>query len=121
MSVRARLFVPLLLLAATACGSSGGPPEVRDMGDPVEVTAVRINNQAWSDAVMYVERDAQRVRLGDVPAQGVRVFRIPNSMISAVSLRFVADPVGSSRTASSYELAVMRGDTVTLTIPPGAF
>lgn len=119
MIVRARFFVlSLFLLASAACG---GRREVRDMGDPAEITAVRISNQSWSDAVIYVERDAQRVRLGDVSAQGVRVFRIPNSMISAVSLRFVADPVGSSRTASSFDLTVMRGDTVTLTIPPAAF
>jgi hypothetical protein len=120
MPVRTRILLPLLLLVASACG--GAPREgVRDMGDPATLTAVRITNQSWSDAVMYVMRETQRVRLGDVPAQGTRVFRIPNSMVSAVSLRFVADPVGSNRTASSYDISIMRGDTVTLTIPPTAF
>ena len=120
MPVRFRILFPLLLALVAACGGASRG-EVRDMGAPQEVTAVRITNQSWSDVVMYVHRESQRVRLGDIPAQGTRVFRIPASMISAVSLRFEADPVGSSRTASSYDLAVMRGDTVTLTIPPTAF
>jgi hypothetical protein len=44
---------------------------------------------------------------------------LPHNMVfGATPLRFMADPIGSSRTSQSFEITVSPGDEVTLTIPP---
>ena len=114
-----RLVLPFMLLAliVVACG-----PRSRSSRPPVAVepTYVRITNQSWLDMNVYVLRSSQRIRLGTVGANQTQRFRLPQNLIfGATPLRFMADPIGSSRTASSFEIVVSPGDEVTLTIPPG--
>ena len=114
-----RLALPLMLLAlvAAACG-----PRSRSSRPPaaVEPAYVRITNQSWLDMNVYVLRSSQRIRLGTVSANQTQRFRLPQNLVfGATPLRFLADPIGSSRTASSFEIVVSPGDEVTLTIPPG--
>jgi hypothetical protein len=68
---------------------------------------------------IYALRGSQKVRLGLVTGLKVSLLTIPSSLIfGATSLRFLADPIGSSRTPVSDEITVSHGDVVTLTIPP---
>jgi hypothetical protein len=47
------------------------------------------------------------------------VLRVPPVLITGVTpLRFIADPIGSSRASVSEEITVTPGDSVMLTIPP---
>jgi hypothetical protein len=113
-----RLVLPFVLLAlVTACASrsrSNRPPA------SVEPTYVRVTNQSWLDMNVYVLRSSQRLRLGTVSANQTQRFTLPQNLIfGATPLRFLADPIGSSRTAQSFEIVVSPGDEVTLTIPPG--
>jgi hypothetical protein len=104
----------LTFVAACARTRSSRPPNV----DPP--TYVRITNQSWLDVNMYVLRSSQRIRLGTVGANQTQRFTLPaNLVFGATPLRFMADPIGSSRTAQSFEIVVSPGDEVTLTIPPG--
>jgi hypothetical protein len=121
MYAHARRFAAaLLLLAVAAC--AGNPRTRQADPDASERTTVRVDNQAWSEAVIYVEHLSQRIRLGDVPSQGSRTFTIPDDVVGAANtLRFVADPVGNSQTATSFNLQVFRGQELHLTIPPQAF
>ena len=67
---------------------------------------------------IYVVRSGQRIRLGTVSGTSTQKLVIPPSLIfGATPLSFVADPIGSSRTATSWELTVQPGDEVTLIIP----
>ncbi len=113
-----RLVLPFLLLAlVAACG-----PRSRSNRPPVSnpPAYVRITNQSWLDMNMYVLRSSQRIRLGTVGANQTTRFRLPQNLIfGATPLRFMADPIGSSRTAQSFEIVVSPGDEVALTIPPG--
>ena len=69
--------------------------------------------------VIYVLNGSQRVRLGLANGSSTRSFTIPKYLlIGAGPIRFLADPVGGSRTPVSEEISVQPGDTVTLTIPP---
>jgi hypothetical protein len=113
-----RLVLPFVLLAlVTACASrsrSNRPPA------SVEPTYVRVTNQSWLDMNVYVLRSSQRLRLGTVSANQTQRFTLPHNLVfGATPLRFLADPIGSSRTAQSFEIVVSPGDEVTLTIPPG--
>jgi hypothetical protein len=113
-----RLALPFMLLAlVAACGPrsrSNRPPAA------VEPTYVRITNQSWLDMNVYVLRSSQRIRLGTVGANQTQRFLLPQNLVfGATPLRFLADPIGSSRTARSFEIVVAPGDEVSLTIPPG--
>ncbi len=83
-----------------------------------EHTTVTVDNQSFSDMTIYVVR-GQRIRLGNARGHSKSTFTIPPSIVAGVStLRFVADPIGSSRASVSEEISVNAGDTIGLTIPP---
>jgi hypothetical protein len=107
----ALLFASLAL----ACGPrrTGGDQQ---MSAP---TTLRVENQAFLDMTIYVLRSGQRYRLGIAGGNSTARFVIPASMVGGVSLSFLADPIGSSRTPVSQEIVVTPGDEVTLFIPPG--
>jgi hypothetical protein len=112
-----RLALPFVLLAMLGCAprsrSSAPPP-----ANPP--TYVRITNQSWLDMNVYVLRSSQRIRLGMIGANQTQRFTLPANLIfGATPLRFMADPIGSSNTAQSFEIVVSPGDEITLTIPPG--
>lgn len=109
-----RLLV--LGLTAAAC-SSGRPGNV----DPNAPAAVEVDNRNFADMTIYVVRTGgDRLRLGLATGNSTRTFAIPNYVLSGGSqtLRFLADPVGSSEAPITEELTVLPGDTVTLTIQP---
>jgi hypothetical protein len=99
----------------TACGgrSSDVSPE------PEGQTTVEVENQGFSDMVIYALDGPQRVRLGTVTGNSTRTFPIPRYLVGGGgTLRFLADPIGSNRTPVSEEMTVQPGDQVSITIPP---
>ena len=115
-TIMRRLLPALLLAAALAVGACGSarPPEA---GPPR--TTVRVENRNFLDVRVYVTPPGgQRVRLGIVSGGASQVFEIPAYIVrSAPTLRFLADPIGSTQTAFSEEIAVIPGDEVSLIIP----
>jgi hypothetical protein len=80
---------------------------------------VQVQNQGFSDMVVYAVNAGQRLRLGLATGHSTKTFTIPRYLVrSAGPLRFLADPIGGDRTPVSEELTVAPGETVTLTIPP---
>jgi hypothetical protein len=109
----------LLAVALAACGGRSSPdsqpnPDVESSSDAM----VSVDNRGFSDMTIYVVRGAQRVRLGVVSGNSVESFTIRNQYIINGPVQFLADPIGSSRSPVSEELAVNPGDIVTLMIPP---
>ncbi|MBA3646066.1 MAG: hypothetical protein H0W63_07775 [Gemmatimonadaceae bacterium] len=83
-------------------------------------TTLKVDNRAYLDMTIYVMRGAERVRLGQATGASSSTFTIPADMVQMLTpLRFVADPIGSSRAAISEELNVRAGDEVVMEIPPG--
>ena len=104
----------LLIAAAASCASA--PRNEAD--ELARRTTVTVDNQSFSDMTVYVTR-GQRIRLGTASGKSKTVFTIPRSIVIGTStLRFIADPVGSSRQSVSEEIAVSEGDQVGLMIPP---
>ena len=109
------LRIMAVAVAAAACVTAGGTGGV----SADEPTTLRVDNQGFSDITVYAIRNTQRLRLGLAPGHVNTVFRVPQTLMSGLTqLRFVADPIGSSRASVSEEITVAPGDSVVLTIPP---
>lgn len=100
----------------TAPGCAKMPPA---SVDPMAPAMLEVDNQSFYDMNVYVLRNGMRIRLGTVPGNGRAVFELPRTVVGlGIPVRFVADPIGSSRAPYSEEIAIAPGDTVMLTIPP---
>lgn len=107
-------IVGALALTIAACATRGSASRT-----PESATYVEVRNQSWQDQTVYVLRSSQRIRLGTVTGSSTQRLRIPSNLLfGATPLAFVVDPIGSSRQATSMEIMVTPGETVTLTIPP---
>jgi hypothetical protein len=112
----ARTGVCLSLVAAAACAPRAGRVEI----PPGTAATLRVDNQAFLDVNVYVLRSGQRTRLGTVTGLTTQTFVLPRTMVgTAVSVRFLADFVGSNRAPMSEEVVVWEGDEIELRIPPG--
>ena len=113
MRVSRRFFLASALTFLSACMYSRGPQT------PQEPTTLKVDNQSVADMTIYAISSGQRIRLGLATGLRVSTFTIPSNLIFGASpLRFLADPIGSSRTPVSDQVSVVPGDTVTLMIPP---
>ncbi len=98
-------------------GCAGRDPDSRP--SPATPAMLQVDNRGFADMVIYAISGAQRIRLGLANGNSSRAFTIPVTLIrGAGPLRFLADPIGGSRTPISEEMVVQPGDIVTLTIPP---
>ena len=112
-SIALALFLVSMAACSTMAPGTGGI-------DLDEATAVKVDNRGFTDMTVYVARSSQRQRLGLAPGNSVTVFNLPRGLVApATPLRFIADPIGSSRPSVSEEITVSPGDTVTIIIPPG--
>ena len=111
------IHASLIVMLALASACAGRSPETA--AEPTESAAVQVQNQGFSDMVVYAINGGQRIRLGLATGNSTNTFTIPRHLTrSAGGIRFLADPVGGNRTPVSEEMTVNPGDVVTLTIPP---
>lgn len=110
-----RMLFAMAVLATAGCQSNRVETEV----DPNTPTILVVDNQSFPDMTIYVLEGGRRVRLGLATGNTQTKFTLPKYLVRALtSLRFMADPIGSSRTPVSDEITVSPGDEVTLRIPP---
>jgi len=109
----------LVLVLATALGSTGCVGKGKNAPGPQTFASVTVNNHAFMDVdVFALTGSSTRARLGSVSASGTGTFRIPAAVVGAGrDLRFMVDPVGSSRQGVSFNIYVRPGQRVTLTVP----
>lgn len=105
----------LLTLMLSGCMQRSVP-----VGQPAEApqrTTLEVDNRGFADMTVYVIDGGQRVRLGVAPGNAKTELAMPAHLVtSSRSLRFLADPIGSSRQAVSQEIYVQPGDRVVLMI-----
>ena len=117
MRTRSRAIALLLLMSASVL--SFGSCSRATRGSERPETAVVVDNQSSFEMTIYVWRGAERVRLGTARAITQTRLRLPPGFVfGATTLRFQADPIGSTRTPISSEILVQEGDEVLLRIPP---
>jgi len=102
----------LAILTACAGRSQDTAPE------PSSSAMVQVENQGFTDMVIYAISGGQRVRLGLATGNSTKTFTVPRYLTGVGPIRFLADPIGGNRTPVSEEMSVQPGDRVTLTIPP---
>ena len=91
----------------------------RPAADPDSPAMVQVDNRGFADMVVYAVSGSQRVRLGLATGNSTKSFTIPVTLTrGAGPLKFLADPIGGSRTPITEEIVVQPGEIVTLTIPP---
>lgn len=117
MSKTMRLFgVAALCALFAACASLGKQTPVENG----KLTSIVVDNRAVLDMNMYVLRGGQRIRLGTANGLSTTKLTIPRGIVSGtMTVRFLADPIGSNKTPVSEEISVNEGDEVGLMIPPG--
>jgi hypothetical protein len=104
-----------MLAAGPACA---GRSQDRNP-EPSESAVVQVQNQGFTDMVVYAVSGGQRLRLGLATGHSTKTFTIPRHLVrGAGPIQFLADPIGGNRTPVSEEMTVHPGDIVTLTIPP---
>jgi hypothetical protein len=100
-------------------GENDGRQASRNGGDRArsDRATLRVENQSWNQMDIFAIRGGQRIRLGDVAPLSTRTIALPSNLVGlGTPVRFLADPVGSSRTSVSEELVTSPGEEVTLTI-----
>ena len=108
----AALFAGLGLASIAGCVHPG-------TSVPPAPTFLRVENQALSDATIYVWESSTRRRLGRVSSLSNATMLIPSSMVfGATPLRFQLDFLAGNRTPLTESITVVPGDTVVLQIPP---
>ena len=114
-----RAFGTAVLLAVFAVASLAGCVRPGTRGTPDAATWLRVENQALSDATVYVWESSARRRLGRVGSLSSETMLIPSSMVfGATPLRFQLDFLAGARTPLTESITVVPGDTVVLQIPP---
>ena len=110
------LVLGIAVAGSSACMHRTAAQEARDAAAPR--TFVRVENQAFLDANVYVIAGGQRQRIGTATGPGSKTLEIPRTiMFGPTQLSFLIDFIGSQRTPISEGITVSPGDTVVLTIP----
>jgi hypothetical protein len=116
-----RLIFALVFSAASAltagCVHSSHMPEEAPLR-----TVLKVENQGFPDMNIFLVPDASnRIRLGTVTGTSNAYFTLPDYVLRGTrELRFQALPIATPRGPVSQSIVVTPGDTVVLTIPPGA-
>jgi hypothetical protein len=105
----------IALMALAGCAARSAETSAR----PEDPALLQVENQSFSDMVIYAVNGGQRIRLGLATGNTTKSFTVPNYLIRSWGpIRFLADPIGGNRTPISEEMTVQPGDLVSLTIPP---
>ena len=115
--LRLALMVSALAIGPVAgCYRRGGASATSD-----QPTWVRVENQSFTDATIYVWQSSQRLRIGFVNGTSTQTIQLPRSVIfGPTSLRFSVDFLAGNRSPITESITVVPGDTVVLQIPPGS-
>jgi hypothetical protein len=110
--IRSSQVLALVIFVACAGRSAESSPS------PDSQAVLQVENQGFADMVIYAISGSQRIRLGMATGNSTKSFPLPPYLVrTGGPLRFLADPIGGSRTPVSEEMMVQPGDIVTLTIP----
>jgi hypothetical protein len=111
-------FIPSVLMLGAALSACAGRSRTAETSSD-NPAVLSVENRGFSDMVIYAVSGSQRIRLGLATGNSTKSFTLPSTLVlTAGPLRFLADPIGGTRTPISEEMLVQPGDVVTLTIPP---
>jgi hypothetical protein len=105
----------MVVAGLSACAGRSSTAEPKSESPAI----LEVENRGFADMVIYAVTGSQRLRLGLATGNSTKSFPLPSSVVRGSGpIRFLADPIGGTRTPVSEEMVVQPGDVVTLTIPP---
>ena len=107
--LRRILPLVLLLLPGTGCHHGSGAAEASDLAEESAAITIRVVNHSQLDATIFLSHDGVRDRLGTVSAATGGAFTVRRRTLAAGDFTLLADPLGSTRVASSERLAAALG------------
>lgn len=104
------------LATAATLGACAPAMEQAELGAREGQTILVVENNNWSDMVIYVTRGASRTRIGSVTSMRTATFRITDSMAGGGygEVRIIADPIGTDRLYTSPVVNIVPGSQVQL-------
>jgi hypothetical protein len=109
-----------LVAAATAAtlGACAPLSEQAELNTPETRTTLVVQNNNWSEMVIYVVRGSTSARLGSVAGLATAKFPIPDVLSGGPygEVRIMADPIGSNRVYTSEVIHIVPGTQVELSL-----
>lgn len=101
MTIRAGLLALAMAgMITSGCATTGDSlmtSNTAPLPPLAQSATIEVENNNWSDMVVYAVHHNRRVRLGMVSSMNRRVFDLPSTALFSVSdLRLLAAPIGSS-------------------------
>lgn len=119
ISIRTMVAGAMLALGTVACRSSS---TYQESGGDVALSnsiAIQVKNQNFADVDVYaILEGGVAQRLGTVTGNTVGNFSLSASQVPTGTVRLFADAIGGAGAASSGQLLVNAGNTITFTIAP---
>ena len=116
MKKLASLSAFAVAFALTAGAASAQAPPQDDEAKPVlrrEPATVRVTNNNWLDARVYVDDDGVLLPVGFIMSQQTKQFTLPTRVLAtAGQVRLVVRPIGSRQVYVSQNLLVGAGDAL---------
>lgn len=115
------LVVTVALLTAANRGNAAptrdtAPSATRDSA-AVRTATLQVENDGFSDRIIYVSMDGVRQRLGTARGASTTTFTIPRIYVNqSPAVRFIAEPFASFSREVSRQVYVFPGDTVDMVI-----
>lgn len=109
-------LLPLMLaaLALAACARAG---ENRESITPSGEVRVKVTNDAFWDANIYLMRGSSRTRLGTVNGHSSHTFVLPRQLVFGLTeIRFIVDWIGRRDAEASETIVAEPGDEIELII-----
>ena len=117
--MRTRRILFAAALAALGTGGCAGHLRQDQAVAPDLPATLRVENQNFADMKIYVYRQGQEIRLGTASGNSVTSFKLPRSVVFAMTqLRFVAVPFAGRGKEVSEEITVSPGDEIVVRITP---
>lgn len=115
-----RFLRTCLVAAATAAtlGACAPLAEQAHLNTPETRPTLVVQNNNWSEMVIYVMRGTTRARLGHVSSMSSATFPIPEVLAGGPygEVRIIADPVGSGGRYTSSVIQIVPGAQVEITL-----
>ena len=113
MTVRPALRLLVICFALTGCMLFKKKPPA----DPTMPVTIEVENNNWSDVVIYALVDGSRTRLGSVGAANRAKIEIPRgAMRLPGNVTLLLDPLGSRATYRAGPMSVSFGNLVRLKV-----
>lgn len=117
-TLRNLVFPAAILMIAGGCATSGWTETSRGAAPTAaEAVTLEVDNNHWSDVIVYVVRYGTRTRVGEVRSMSRRVIRLPRSVVAGgAHLQLQLRPLGSNQGFLLDPIMVQPGQRIALTV-----